>query len=236
MGDDCRFEISEECRIFGEASFDERRRVAKDFIQVFTEQVAPSKELGEPNEEWTNCVRGRFIDICPSDCCALPKVRFSAKGEFLVDYIWHRWEDEENGRRLILAGESEWGADRYGGIHWDLVEEDFEKLLVIKAPFKVLIFSSNLKMGDSEGAEQGDYSLGFAKRKVEASLRNYGHHIAGEVYIFIDFPRTGDPNSPGEFRSFIWISRSLGRADGKLEDALGGELIRPRTSPHCSSL
>jgi hypothetical protein len=222
MIDDCRFKIPESCRQFSEESCDERKDTARNFIKMFVEQAAPQCR-DDSNEEWTQSVRGRFINICPSNCCAVPKNRCSTKGEFLVDFIW---EEIEDGRRILLAGESEWATDRYGATHWCLVEEDFEKLLAVKAPFKVLIFSSNSKLGASQGAIEDDFSLGFAMRRLEASLRNYGHHLPGEVYIFIDFPRTGERNSPGVFQSFIWLAKNYGACNVTFEDAEKGELPR----------
>jgi hypothetical protein len=224
MGNESRFKIPENCREFGGTNFGKRRLVANEFIQEFTKHVAPHKDLDERNEEWTKAVRGRFIDICPTDCCAVPKDRCTAKGEFLVDYIW---EEKEDGRRILLACESEWGTDRFGRTHWYRVEEDFEKLLAIKATFKVLIFSSNCKLVGSQGTVEGDFSIGFAKDRLEASLRNYGHHISGEVYIFIDFPQTGIPNGDGRYRSFIWIAKKLGKSDVKFEVGEEHDLKRP---------
>jgi hypothetical protein len=220
-----RFEIPKECRTFGETSaFSKREQVARDFVNAFVERVAPSKSLDDSNEEWTRAVRGRFIDICPPDCCAVPKELCTTKGEFLVDYIW---EEKENGRRLLLAGESEWGADRFGRTHWYLVEEDFEKLLAVKAILKVLIFSSDYKLPESHGAVEADFSIEFANKRIETSLKNYGHHLPGEIYILIDFPRTGDKDSPGVFRSFIWLSKEFGGMEVELKAGPDGELIRP---------
>jgi hypothetical protein len=224
MGEKCRFEIPEECRQFGEASFDLRIEVATNFIHGFSKQVAPEKDLDESNDEWTKSVRGRFIDICPSDCYAVPKDRSTVRGEFLVDYIW---EEKEDGRRVLLAGESEWGSDMYGKPHWYRVEEDFEKLLSVKAPFKVLIFSSNYKLEESQGAVEGDFSIGFAAKRLNASLGNYGHHIPGEVYIFVDFPRTGIPGGDGKYRSLIWAAMNYGKAKVELANGPEGDLIRP---------
>ncbi|MGA2085305.1 MAG: hypothetical protein ABSG60_07300 [Terracidiphilus sp.] len=225
MGNDCFSKIPKECRGFGETCFDERLRVAKSFIEKFVERIAPPKgQLDNSNEAWTQSVRGRFIDICPSDCEPRPKNRCSSKGEFLLDYIW---EEKDNGKRILLASESEWGEDRYGNVHWDMVEDDFEKLLVLKAPFKVLIFSSNFKMNDPEGSEKGDFSIGFAKDKLKVSLNNYEHHLPGEVYIFIDFPQTKEEDSPGIYRSFLWLSKNYGKAEVGFEEAGNNLLFRP---------
>jgi len=230
MGDDCRFKIPEECRKFGDTSEEcliEKRQVAEEFIQKFTKQVAPPKYLDCSNKAWTQSVRRRFIEICPEGCYALPSDPLTRKGEHLVDYTW---AEVENGKRVLLASESEWGSDKYGKPHWYRVEEDFEKLLSVKAPFKVLIFSSNCKVGESLGSVEGDFSIGFAKRMLETSLGNYGHHIPGEVYIFIDFPQTGVADSPGIFRSFIWLADQYGKAKVELRKAGHGDLIRPTSS------
>jgi hypothetical protein len=227
MSGDSRFEIPEDCREFGDTSVEslnEKRQVAENFIQAFTKNVAPHKDLDESNKEWTKSVRGRFIDICPSDCCALPKDRSNKKGEFLVDYIW---EEKENGRRILLAGESEWGSDKFGKPHWYRVEEDFEKLLTVKAPFKVLIFSSNFEFEKSQGTVEGGFSIGFAKKRLEAFLGKYGHHIPGEVYIFIDFPQTGIPGGDGKYQSFIWLAKKFGKEEVELISVPGGDLTRP---------
>ena len=53
MGDDSRFVIPEECREFGEANCDERRRVAKRFVEKFVENIAPPKSH-DTDGAWTH--------------------------------------------------------------------------------------------------------------------------------------------------------------------------------------
>jgi hypothetical protein len=108
--------------------------------------------LDESDGQWTQSIRRRFIEICPEGCYALPDYPWTAKGEFLVDVTW---AEEHNGQRILLACESEWGTSWYGKVRWSRVEEDFEKLLPIKAPFKVLIFSSDSKLAESKSTVEG---------------------------------------------------------------------------------
>lgn len=224
MGDDSRFDIPEECRDFDEANFDKRRQVAKKFVEKFVEKVAPPKGH-DSDKEWTESERARFIEICPKDCLVCPKDAHTRKGEFLVDFSW---AEEGGGKRLLLACESEWGSVTAWKIHWAPVESDFEKLLSVKAPLKVLIFSSNFKRSGSDGDNiHDDFSIGFAKRRLEASLRGYGHNIPGEAYIFLDFPRMGDKNSEGIYRSLIWLAEKYGDTNVSLDDLAEGPLIRP---------
>jgi hypothetical protein len=222
MSDDCKFRIPESCREFGKGNLDERLEVARSFIKTFVEKVAPLKSVDDSDKAWTQAIRRRFIEICPEGCYALPSDPLRSKGEYLVDYTW---SEEKNGKRVLLAGESEWGSGRYGRIHWTPVEDDFEKILAIKAPFKVLIFSSICKPYGT--MQETDFSFDYAKDRIKPSLENYGHHIPGEVYIFIDFPQTGIPGGNGIFRSFIWSATKFGKDEVKLEDGPGGDLIRP---------
>jgi hypothetical protein len=212
MSNDCKFIIPEECREFGEKNIGTRREIAKEFVEKFVEKVAPPKSMDDSDEAWTQSVRRRFIEICPKDCYPLPGDPLTRKGEYLVDYTW---AEEENGKRVLLASESEWGSDRFGKINWSSVEHDFEKLLAIKAPFKVLIFSSISKPYGL--MQETNFSTEFAKIRLKVSLEDYGHHFPGEVYIFIDFPQTRVENGNGIYRSFIWIAEKLGKVEVKFE-------------------
>jgi hypothetical protein len=225
MGADRRFEIPERCRALGRtAGFVRRLQAAEDFIRAFVERVAPPKSLDDSDEAWTQAIRKRFIEICPKACYALPSDHMTAKGEYLADCTW---AEESNGKRLLLACESEWGTCQYGRTYWPHVEYGFEKLLAIKAPFKVLIFSSYDKPGGSKPNAETNFSFGHARQRLGTSLRNYAHHIPGEVYIFIDFPQTGIAGDNGRYQSLIWLATKP-RAD-KVELQVGptGNLIRP---------
>jgi hypothetical protein len=111
--------------------------------------------------------------------------------------------------------------------HWRPVEHDFEKLLAVKAPFKVLVFSSDCKRGGCDGDPDTDFSIGYAKQRLEASLRRYGHNIPGETYIFLDFPRTGLKGANGVYRAFMWPAKKYGDTNVSLDDLAEGELMRP---------
>jgi hypothetical protein len=225
MGDDCKFEISEDCRKLGDTGeeiVNEKLTAAKKFIEKFVERVAtPKGMLDDSDEAWTQSVRRRFIEICPEGCYPLPGDPLTRKGEYLADYTW---AEEENGKRVLLASESEWGSGRFGRIHWTPVEHDFEKLLAIKAPFKVLIFSS---VCEPDGAmQESDFCFEYARQRIKASLQNYWHHIPGEVYIFIDLPQTRKPGN-GKYHSFIWSARKFGKDEVEFEDGVNGDLKRP---------
>jgi hypothetical protein len=216
--------IPKVCRQFGRAAFDKRLQVAKSFIEKFVERVATSKSVDDSDGAWTQSIRRRFFEICPEDCYPLPDAPWNKRGQFLADVTWAEVDKE---KRLLLACEIEWGAGWYGRTLWSLVEQGFEKLLPAKAPFKVFIFSSDYTLKGPKRTAKGDFSIGFAKEKLKASLENYGHHIPGEVYIFIDFPQTRKPDGDGKYQSFIWVAKKFGKNEVKLEKGPDGDLIRP---------
>ena len=167
-------------------------------------------------------MRRRFTEICPKDCYALPDDPFAAKGEYLADYAWF---EEGNVKRLLLACQTEWGTGWSGRTNWAPVERGFEKLLAVKAPFKVLIFSSCCEPVSLK--PETDFSFEYAKERLELSLRSYLHHLPGEVYIFVDFPQTRKVGGNGKFKSLIWLAEKLGETEVVLKEGPGGDLVRP---------
>ena len=217
-----QFDFPEACRGFGAEGLDDRRRLAKDLVKVFARDIAPPEDS---DEGWTTAVRDRLVQLCPSDCYPLPKAADSRRGEYLVDYTW---AEAESGKRVLLAGESEWGTERFGKINWTRVEYDFEKLLAVKAPLKLLIFSSCCKSENLGSDSHINFTNSYARSKLEASLRGYGDHLAGEVYTFIDLPQTGDVSGPGRYESFIWVAKCSGRhSEVEFEGGPAGDLSRP---------
>jgi hypothetical protein len=90
----------------------------------------------------------------------------------------------------------------------------------------VFIFSSICKSDELKPNPETDFTFEYAKKELKSSLENYGHHLPGEVYIFIDFPQTRKPGL-GKYQSFIWLAKKFGKAEVDFEDAGKGKLIRP---------
>lgn len=216
--------IPMEYRDFPPTRLEERADLAKKFVEEFVLSVAPSKNVDDFNADWTTAVRKRFDDIRPKDLELIPRKLDKLK-EYLVDFAWL---EQSEGHRMIFACECEWASADYGRhTWWGLVEEDFEKLLAVKAPFKVLIFSSTLEDKRTSPDPQVDFTLATAKERLATSLTNYEHHLAGETYIFIDFPATGKKGGNGSYEAFIWVAEQCGKANVQFENLLPGVLNRP---------
>jgi hypothetical protein len=97
---------------------------------------------------------------------------FDHNYEWLVDWIWWSSENEH----MALAVESE--LDTNG----KKIEEDFQKLTVMKCPLKVLIYSA---VDPSE-----------MKTRAEKYLRKQDQHVKDEEYLLIAFT----PTQPRCFR------------------------------------
>jgi hypothetical protein len=215
--------IPMECKDFTPNNRTQRLDTTKQFVEEFVQLLAPPKDVDESCEAWTKAVRERFDLMCPDDSEFVPRKSAGTK-EYLVDFAWL---EMGQGGRVLLACESEWASDSYGRhTFWGYVEEDFEKLLAVKAPFKVLIFSSTAKHLRTDPDPKIDFTIEYAKKRLESSLANYSHNLAGENYIFIDFPATGEPGGNGRFEAFAWIANRCGKAEVKWEPLGNGELNR----------
>jgi len=109
--------------------------------------------------------------------------------EFLVDFTW--WDPVSS--LTVLACESEFGRKPIS------IGEDFDKLLSVKAEFKMMIFNSYQKKSRTKRTDQ-------ILQELILHFRAFGQHIKGEIYILMD---TADLND--KTRTRMWqcvISKS----------------------------
>ena len=110
-------------------------------------------------------------------------------GEFLLDAVWWRRAIPGAVEHVALAVESEfagWAKNR-GDVATE-VAKDFEKLLVVKSPLKLMIFCSWYGKGDTD--------LSPMRKTIWSDLKKhiaqYNHHVEGEKYLFLDTGVMGD--------------------------------------------
>jgi hypothetical protein len=87
--------------------------------------------------------------------------------EWLYDVVWLCQPPHT---AMALVAESEWGNS-------GSVQDDFQKLLCIKAPVKVLLFAYKKESKNSKAVwdDLSDY------------MNDYPYHLTGEAYIFMEF-------------------------------------------------
>lgn len=89
------------------------------------------------------------------------------RGQWLFDLIW--WDNRSGRKAVMLAVESEWNTGINEVLH------DFEKLLGIKSPLKLMIYRVRPKT--AAGVRKG----------ISEYLREFRQHVNGERYLFCEF-------------------------------------------------
>ena len=123
---------------------------------------------------WTKALKECLRSLLESEGTNVTQVLYSDRAndthEFLLDVVvW----DRTNSEGVILAVESEWLQNV------DDLAEDFWKLLVVKAPIKLMIFASN--------KNPRTFSQDAIWNKLSDCLARYRDHISGERYVFMDY-------------------------------------------------
>ena len=168
----------------------ERNGIATDLYTISEELVhgLPS-ELSDPyaaNTPWTKAVKARLYAI--GNARGLKTYCHGSKhgGEWLLDVVWM----VPNEHHIVLAAESEWGILPH-------VEDDFDKLMSIKAPCKLLLFNTN-------NHNDADIII----NKLQSNMLAYPYHIAGEEYMLLEV------TASGAFRYYFKVLK-----DGRQDDA-----------------
>lgn len=123
-----------------------------------------------------------------------PKQAGSTEGEFMrLDFCC---EEKVYPKRILLVAESELDNTKARGKR---IEQDFEKLLAVKSPFKLMVYSSAKER----------YTNSVIVESLGLNLKNYGHHLLGETYIFMDYKEHSGKN--GSFIAHTWQPYKSGK-------------------------
>lgn len=128
----------------------------------------------ERSTAWTDTLKACLRSLLETQGTNVTEVlyshRDSSKHEFMLDLVvW----DRANGEGVTLAVESEWSQ------HVDAIAEDFWKLVVVKAPVKLMIFACNKR--------PTKFSQEAVWAKLSDCLLRYRDHIKNEHYVFMDY-------------------------------------------------
>jgi hypothetical protein len=134
------------------------------------------------NTAWTAAVKAVLDDLGEKEYDCLYSNREKQSHEFLVDFTW--WDPRS--KVTVMACESEFGRKP------EAIGEDFDKLLSVKAHFKLMIFDSYQK---KTRTKRTDHIL----QTLTRHFREFGQHIKGEIYVLLD---TADLND--KTRTRVW--------------------------------
>ena len=144
---------------------------------VSTLVVEVPRLAGDPNSnpKWTVAVADVLHKLGAKENCTVYSHATDQNRnckEWLCDVVWYRRHPNLG---MILAAESEWG-------NAGSVLDDFERLLAVKAPFKVLLFAFKPQSNQSNKAWTG----------IREYLGKYPYLLAGETFAFIEYQLTGN--------------------------------------------
>jgi hypothetical protein len=130
----------------------------------------------DEQEKWNEAIKDVLCDLATQFGCRALRANREPRGSgFTLDVVWRQ------GKRIELGVESEWGdpsafkrADV--GAVVDAIEEDICKLLCVKAPLKLLVYTAK------------DAAMRRAiHSRIVRNVANFDQHVAGEYYLFVEF-------------------------------------------------
>ncbi|MFZ0521620.1 MAG: hypothetical protein WAL95_11390 [Candidatus Acidiferrales bacterium] len=131
------------------------------------EQVSVELDPKESFKEWTRVHYKAFEKLGRESGFEICR---SGTGGYLLDLIWYSQSSHE----IALGLEMEWGTET----STELVSYDFEKLLHIKAPLKVMIFQTR----------NHDVQSAPIRRKLETEyMAKFSKHMSKEQYLLVEF-------------------------------------------------
>ena len=141
---------------------------AKELADALIKEINAALTPESSDTEWTKRIKESLRLIAEVQSFVVAPDPQNDECEFLCDFVWWKNRDLND---IVLAVESEWGDASQ-------VWHDFGKLMVVKAPLKLLVFSTSNHARQSESVRE----------TIESKyMMKYCHHIAGEQYLLLEF-------------------------------------------------
>jgi hypothetical protein len=174
-------------------------------------ELRPLAKTEVGNTEWTGVVKTTFATLASKyHCQPLYASKEPKRSEFMLDFVW--WNESEE--RAILGLESEWGnpwdykSPKNHGNVIEAIVEDFWKLLVFKAPLKVLVHTTvNAQMRHD------------LDHRLRSEISRYSQHLAGECYLLLEF------SVAGECCCYKFVAEANGRVQNPAFEPLDNESV-----------
>lgn len=126
---------------------EENASIIDDIRQVLNGVCAEATHNSiSSDKEWTDCIFGKLSSLCRKlgyNCCC-SRVPHT-EPEWLFDMLWYKYDESDRLASIPFILECEWSRDMVK------VKYDFEKLLVAKADFKMLITQIDFRCDFEEG-------------------------------------------------------------------------------------
>ncbi|KJS11860.1 MAG: hypothetical protein VR67_11810 [Peptococcaceae bacterium BRH_c8a] len=118
---------------------------------------------------WTRAVKQVLVDIGRANSyqTAANGCDNDNNGEWLYDIVWYQYDRAGHITDVPLVAECEWG-------NRDAVQADFEKLLVSRAKYRVMVFQS--------GTDDNIYNI---IRNMKLGIHKFSRTSIGDRYLLI---------------------------------------------------
>lgn len=140
---------------------------ARDLCATLITKVSEEVRREGMDRAWTKAV----IDAlrCMGEACGFTVSLDHEEEEhgFMLDLLW--WENADL-VDIALAAESDWGSNAQ-------IWHDFGKLMIVKAPMKLMIYGTDHHDRESEDVRKG----------IQERMQRFAHHVAGDEYVLLEF-------------------------------------------------
>ena len=135
-------------------------------------QAIPEKAKREcwSDGRWSSEVKAAIVYVGQSIGCltAANGCATDNNGEWLYDVVWYKLDDEGDLSDVLLVAESEWG-------NADAIKADFEKLLVARSKYRVMVFQA----GSSDSIHKLIEVMAISASKYNQAARGDRYLLAG---------------------------------------------------------
>jgi hypothetical protein len=142
-----------------------------ELLRIVTSEV-PTRAKSDRKTDWTQAVKEVICELGEQrgfKTYASIHLGSEKHEEWLLDVVW--WTTSGG---MQLGVESEWGKVEH-------VLDDFEKLMSVKSPLKLMVFSSGETL----------LSENHIVQKLREYLTDFDQNVKDEIYLLVDFTGGG---------------------------------------------
>ncbi len=159
-------------------------------LNGLAEEASRSRPGWWPDKKWTKRVKQLLVQRADNKyetyASGVPE---ATDGEWMCDVVW--WDSDENGllSRIPLAAECEWAKKEQDV--WD----DFQKLLIIRADVRVMIFDAKSRNDASS-----------LVKDLKKQIKCFKSSQEGDTYLFASYVEKVNP--PFSVKEYVFRKNS----------------------------
>jgi len=125
------------------ATFNEKAKIVENDIANALSQIDPEDDNPASWTKAVNEILQKTAKESDRNYLAASKAKDANNSEWLYDFVWYDNNDNGDLNDVFLIAESEWKNPLGNGDYAEDVQYDFEKLIVGRAEYRLMIFEGN---------------------------------------------------------------------------------------------